>query len=178
MKVAAYCGSRPGVRPEYMDFAAKFGKALAENGHTLVFGGSHVGLMGAVANGVLDNGGNVIGVVPDVEYIKSVEHKTLTKTYYTATMSERRNKMIELSDVYVVLPGGPGTLDEMSEVYCLNQLDIDKKPCIMANVAGYYDMLKAFYTQMMTEGFLVDDSLDELIFVSSVEEIIDIIARL
>ena len=93
-------------------------------------------------------------------------------------MSERRNKMIELSDVYVVLPGGPGTLDEMSEVYCLNQLDIDKKPCIMANVAGYYDMLKAFYTQMMTEGFLVDDSLDELIFVSSVEEIIDIIARL
>lgn len=171
MNVAVYCASNDGDSPDYLDFAEKTGKWIAENGHTLVYGGSDVGLMGKIARTVTANGGKVIGVVPDVEYIKKVRYKGLTEAYFVPTMADRRNKMIELADCYIALPGGYGTLDELSEVICLSRLKIEDKKCAIANVDGFYDPLRSFFDKISDCGFAHGDLSSSILFSDSIEEI-------
>ena len=130
MNIAVYCGSASGNRPSFTEGAKALGSWIAQNGHTLVYGGSRTGLMGATADAVLAGGGKVIGVIPDVKLIQERRHPGLTECIETKDMAERKQKMIELADAYVALPGGPGTLDEISEVICLARLGIENKACI------------------------------------------------
>ena len=147
MNIAVYCGSASGNRPSFTEGAKALGSWIAQNGHTLVYGGSRTGLMGATADAVLAGGGKVIGVIPDVKLIQERRHPGLTECIETKDMAERKQKMIELADAYVALPGGPGTLDEISEVICLARLGIENKACVLFDTDGYYKDLKKIFEE-------------------------------
>lgn len=171
MKIAVYCGSSAGNDIKYKEAAVRLGEWMARNGHELVFGASDSGLMGAVANAVLDNGGKAIGVVPDVPIIKKQMHKGLTETILTADMSERKKTMLELADAYIALPGGIGTLDEITEVICLSQLRIHTKPSVLFDLDGYYQPLKELFAMMERAGFAHAEGNGRVLFSSDIEEI-------
>ena len=171
MKIAVYCGSASGNDPIYAETAAQLGRWIALNGHELVFGASDSGLMGAVANAVLENGGTVTGVVPDVPEIRARMHKGLTETILTPDMSERKKTMLELADAYIALPGGIGTLDEITEVICLAQLRIHTKACVLYNVNGYYEPLRQLFETMDTAGFGHIGGNGRVLFSDDLEEI-------
>lgn len=161
--LCVYCGSSRGAKPEYMETARAFGQQLAERGITLVYGGGNVGLMGAVADGALDAGGRVIGVIPHALIEMEVAHSALTELYAVDDMHARKAKMAELSDAFVALPGGIGTLEEIFEVLTWNQLHLHTKACALLNIAGYYDSMCAFLRNMVTERFLRQENLDTLL---------------
>jgi uncharacterized protein (TIGR00730 family) len=152
--VCVYCGSSPGVRPEYRAAAAGFGELLARRGVTLVYGGAAVGLMGAVADAALGAGGEVIGVLPRHLATREVAHQSLTRLELVATMHERKARMAELADAFVALPGGIGTLEELFETWTWAQLGLHRKPCGLLDVAGYFAPLAAFLDRMLGEGFV------------------------
>ena len=141
MNIAVYCGSSAGSKEAYTIGAVALGMWIAENGHTLVYGGARGGLMGTIANSVLSNGGKVIGVLPQVESIQNRRHQFLTEYIDTKDMAERKAKMIELADAYIALPGGPGTLDELSDIISLQRLHINENPCILYDIDGFYQPL-------------------------------------
>jgi hypothetical protein len=153
-RVAVYCGSAAGARPEYMEEARRLGAALGRAGLGLVYGGATVGLMGAVADAAMAAGAEVIGVLPEVLVPYEVAHPGLQKLEIVATMHERKARMVELADAFLVLPGGYGTLDEMMEAVTWAQLKIHAKPCILINTAGYWDGLLAFLDRTVREGFI------------------------
>jgi hypothetical protein len=161
--LGVYCGSSPGLLPEYKETATAFGAMLAREGITLVYGGGNVGLMGALADGVLEAGGKVIGVIPHALIAKEVEHRGVTEFYPVDTMHQRKQKMADLADGFVALPGGIGTLEEIFEMLTWNQLRIHGKPCAFLNVAGYYDTLLHFLEHMVQQRFLKQAQLDGLI---------------
>ncbi|HEY5718565.1 MAG TPA: TIGR00730 family Rossman fold protein [Motiliproteus sp.] len=150
--VCVYCGSNPGSDPAYLATATAFGRLLAQQGLRLVYGGGNKGLMGAVANGVLAAGGQVLGVIPQrlVEWEQA--HTGLTEQYVVNTMTERKQMMAEQADGFVALPGGIGTLEEIFEAISWAQLGIHSKPCAFLNVNGYYDSLFAFLDQSVSQG--------------------------
>jgi uncharacterized protein (TIGR00730 family) len=153
MNIAVYCGSTSGNREAYTIKAAQLGLWMAEQGHTLVYGGAQGGLMGTVANAVLSNDGKAIGVIPDIDSIQKRKHPGLTEYISTKDMADRKAKMIELADAYVALPGGPGTLDELSDILSLSRLGIDNKPCVLFDIEGYYQPLKKVFEGMIEAGF-------------------------
>jgi uncharacterized protein (TIGR00730 family) len=161
--LGVYCGSSPGLLPEYKEAATAFGALLAHEGITLVYGGGNVGLMGALADGTLNAGGKVIGVIPHALIAKEVEHRGVTEFYPVDTMHQRKQKMADLADGFVALPGGIGTLEEIFEMLTWNQLRIHGKPCAFLNVAGYYDTLVHFLERMVEQRFLKQAQLDALI---------------
>lgn len=171
MKITVYCGSSSGNDKIYTEKAYELGEWIARNGYELVFGASDGGLMGAVANGVLENGGRVTGVVPDVPQIKARMHKKLTEVIYTKDMAERKTKMIEIGDAFIALPGGIGTLDEITEVICLAQLRIHKKPSVFYNIDGYYEPLKEVFRMMEKTEFAHKEGNGRLLFTDSLEEL-------
>lgn len=136
--VSVFCGSSFGADPLFRAKAESLGKLLAEEKIALVFGGSHLGLMGVVSDAVLANGGVVKGVIPEYLFNKGIEHKNLTELFVTKNMSDRKNMIIEMSDAFIAMPGGYGTLDEIAEVLSLNQLSMIDKPCGLLNVSSYY----------------------------------------
>lgn len=152
--VCVFCGSRSGDRPEYLDLARRTGALLVRRDLTLVYGGGRVGLMGALADAVLEAGGRAIGVIPQMLLDKEVGHTGLTQLHVVATMTERKLAMGELSDAFIALPGGIGTMDELFEVWTWTQLDLHKKPCGLVNHDGYYDALISFLDHAVGEGFL------------------------
>ena len=152
-KICVYCGSSSGARPEYMDAAARLGDLLASRKIGLVYGGATCGLMGAVADSVLEKGGAVVGVIPE-QFSARVGHTRLTELHVTPTMHTRKQKMFDLSDAFIALPGGLGTLDEMFEMFTWGQLGIHAKPCGFLNIAGYYDGLIRFIDHAVQEGFI------------------------
>lgn len=154
MKIAVYCGSRMGRASAYEEAASALGHWIAANGHTLVYGGGNIGLMGVVADTVLADGGRVIGVIPEFLLEHEKGHEGLHTLEIVSSMSERKNRMIELADLYVALPGGPGTLEEIAEVISLRRLHLHDKPCVLFNCGGYYEPLRALFAQMCGEGFL------------------------
>lgn len=158
-RICVYCGSNPGNEPDYMDGAAKLGRILAENGIELVYGGAKVGLMGAVADAVLDHGGSAIGVIPAM-LEREVAHPGLTELHVTATMHERKAKMFELSDAFIALPGGLGTLEELFEIMTWSQLGSHGKPCGLLNIMNYYEKLMDFLSHTADQGFLHRNHLD------------------
>ena len=152
--VCVFCGSSPGNDPAYAEAARELGRTLAERGNTLVYGGGHVGLMGVVADAALGAGGEVIGVMPRSLVDREIGHTDLTKLHVVRSMHERKALMSELSEGFIALPGGNGTLEEFFEVLTWAQLGEHTKPCGLLNVAGYYDPLLAVFDQMVDRAFL------------------------
>lgn len=154
MRIAVFCGSRHGTKPEYAEAARGFGRLLAERGIGLVYGGGSVGLMGEVADAVLAGGGEVIGAIPEFLSGREIAHAGLTRLHVVESMHARKALMAELADAFVALPGGIGTLEELTEIFTWAQLRLHAKPCGLLNVAGYYDGLLGFLGSMVAEQFL------------------------
>ncbi|HEV2092652.1 MAG TPA: TIGR00730 family Rossman fold protein [Rubrobacter sp.] len=155
--VCVFCGSSPGNDPAYAEAALTLGRTLAERDTTLVYGGGHVGLMGVAADAALGAGGEVIGVMPKSLVDREIGHAGLTKLHVVRSMHERKAMMSELSEGFVALPGGNGTLEEFFEVLTWAQLGEHHKPCGLLNVAGYYDPLLAVFDRMVDRAFLKDE---------------------
>lgn len=153
-KIAVYCGSSFGASDIYKESAKQLGLELAKRNITLVYGGASVGLMGTVADTVLEAGGDVIGVIPHLLEEREISHNNLTKLYRVSSMHERKKKMADLADGFITLPGGPGTLEELAEVFTWNQLGIHKKPIGLLNINNYYDSLITLFSHMVEEQFL------------------------
>lgn len=169
--ICVFCGSQSGVSPEYAAAADEFGRLLAQRSHTLVYGGGSLGMMGALADSVMAAGGHVIGVIP--EHLAKVEimHSRVPDMRITADMHQRKATMHSLADVYVALPGGFGTLEELFEVVTWAQLELHSCPIAVLNIAGYFDGLLALMATMTREKFIsatcgrlfqVFNSVDEL----------------
>jgi uncharacterized protein (TIGR00730 family) len=153
-RVCVFCGSSAGTRPEYAEAARAMGRTLAERGLGLVYGGGKVGLMGIVADAVLEAGGRATGVIPEALMAREVGHAGLTELHVVGTMHQRKALMADLSDGFVALPGGFGTYEEFCEVLTWSQLGIHPKPCGLLNVAGFYDPLLALFDHAVREGFV------------------------
>ena len=171
MNITVYCGSTPGSLVCYTQEAAELGRWIGEQGHTLVFGGSCTGMMGAVADAVLEAGGKVIGVIPDVAVIKKRMHPGLTEAIFTQTVAERRSRMIELGDAFIALPGGIGTLDEMTEVLSLASLELLDKPLVFFNTNGYYEPMRQVLEHIVGNEFGKKSYFEQVLFTNDPEEI-------
>ncbi len=156
-RICVYCGSSPGRLPEYREAARSLGYELAARGLGLVYGGASVGVMGAVADAVLERGGEVIGVIPSALARKEVAHDGLADLIVVGSMHERKARMAELSDGFIALPGGWGTLEEIFEMLTWAQLGFHRKPCGILNVAAYYDGLVSFLERAIEERFVREE---------------------
>ena len=153
-RICVFCGSSPGGDPAYFDAAQEMGREIAARNLTLVYGGGHVGLMGAIADAVLSAGGSVIGVIPHALAVREIAHQRLTRLHVVGSMHERKAMMADLSDAFVALPGGFGTYEEFFEAVTWTQLGVHKKPCGLLNVAGFYDPLVQFLDNAVSEQFV------------------------
>ena len=168
-----FCGSSPGARPEYRDAARTLGATLAERRIRLVYGGGHVGLMGVVADAVLEAGGDVVGVITDGLQAREVGHTALPDLRVVRTMHERKAMMASLADAFAALPGGAGTLDELFEAWTWTQLGIHNKPVGLLNVIGYFDPLIAFLDRAVEERFIRAEYCEALVVADRVEALLD-----
>ena len=155
--VCVFCGSRTGTEPAYDEAARALGRALAAEGITLVYGGGRVGLMGVVADAALGAGAEVVGVIPRPLLEREIAHPTLTDLRVVGSMHERKALMSELSEGFIALPGGTGTLEEFFEVLTWAQLGEHRKPCALLNAGRYYDPLLAVFDHMVSQGFLSEE---------------------
>lgn len=171
--VCVYCGSNEGRLPVYAEAARGLGRALVERGLGLVYGGASVGIMGVLADTVLSLGGRVTGVMPEAIVRKEVAHRGLTELHVTSSMHERKMRMAELSDAFVALPGGIGTLEEIFEAWTWAQLGLHAKPCGLLNVAGYYDGLIAFLDHTAAERFVKAANRSMLIVSDDPSDLLD-----
>ncbi|QWF14873.1 TIGR00730 family Rossman fold protein [Lysobacter capsici] len=160
--ICIYCGSNAGAKPIYTERAMALGHRLAQDGIALVYGGGNVGLMGVVADAVLEGGGEVIGVIPEQLVNWEVAHRGLSKLEIVGSMHERKARMFDLADGFVALPGGFGTLDEMFEMLTWRQLGIGNKPCAFLDIDGFYAPLMAMLDRMVAERFVHADQRNDL----------------
>ncbi|NOT75440.1 MAG: TIGR00730 family Rossman fold protein [Cyclobacteriaceae bacterium] len=167
MNVCVFCGSSPGEDPIYAEAAQDIGQRLAKAGHTLVYGGGNVGLMGIVADAVMANGGKVIGIIPDFLMKREVGHKGLTELIVVSSMHERKKKMADLADAFVALPGGWGTLDELAEIMTWRQLGLIDQPIGLLNTDSFFSPLITQMKTMSEKGFLHPANLKFLIVENS-----------
>lgn len=152
--LCVYCGSSSQVDPAHLAAAGETGRLAAERGIEIVFGGGHVGMMGALADGALAAGGQVTGIIPEILRIREAAHREVTNMIYVDSMHTRKRKMFERSDAFCVLPGGMGTLDEMFEIVTWKQLGLHDKPVIVANVQGYWTPLLALIEHQIAGGYV------------------------
>ncbi|MEH6519163.1 MAG: TIGR00730 family Rossman fold protein [Halioglobus sp.] len=152
--ICIYTGASAGTRPEYLNAARAVGGEIATRGMTMVYGGGHVGLMGAAADAALEAGGKVVGVIPADIADREVEHHGLTELLVVDSMHERKMAMLKRADAMIALPGGLGTMEELFEVWTWNQLGFHRKPVGLFNVQGYYDKLLQFLDHMVAEQFV------------------------
>jgi len=174
-RICIFCGSANGVSPVYVDAARRTGIALAHCGVELVYGGGRNGLMGVVADSVLEAGGRVIGVIPQMLIDRETGHRGLTQLHVVKSMPERKTLMIELSNGFVTLPGGLGTMDEFYEVVSLAQLELHQKPSALLNIEGYYDPLLALTERFIQDGFMKASQREEWIVSANPEALIEIL---
>lgn len=172
-RVCVFCGSKKGSSAAFATAARGLGAALAARGIELVFGGSHVGLMGVVADAVLANGGEVTGVLPRFMEDKELAHPNLTRLHIVETMHERKQRMAELAEGFIALPGGVGTLEEIFEAFTWQQLHLHAYPCGLLNVAGYYDGLMEFLRGSVRGGFVQREQLARLLVAATPAELLD-----
>jgi uncharacterized protein (TIGR00730 family) len=177
MNIVVYCGSSSGIGTKYLEAASTLGKWIGESGNTLVYGGASKGLMGAVSNATLEAGGKVIGVLPDVPLIQSRRHQGLTEYIDTPSMAERKARMIELADAFVALPGGIGTLDELTDVMSLSSLDITTCPIVLYDTDGYYQPFKAVLRNIIENGFGREEYFSRMLFSDDIEEIAEFVQK-
>ena len=171
--VCVFCGSAFGDDPRFRSAAEETGREIARRGWTLVYGGARVGLMGVVANAALDAGGRVVGVMPQFLYDREVGHDGLSSLEVVASLTERKLRMGELSDAFLSLPGGIGTLDELFEAWSWSQVGLQDKPSALLNVAGYYDALVAFMDRATAAGFVKPQHRRLLAVSGDVGELLD-----
>jgi hypothetical protein len=172
MNLCVYCGTSFGDDPAYLAAAQAMARLIAEQGIGIVYGGAIVGLMGAVADAALAVGGKVIGVMPQALVEREIAHEGLTESHVTQGMHERKALMEQLSDGFIALPGGPGTLEEIAEQWTWGLLGIHAKPSGFLNVKGYYDPIEAMTRRMVDEGFLLKPYADMLIFTDDPAELL------
>lgn len=171
--LVVYCGSGEGYNEMYREHAYDTGRMLAERGLHVIYGGARIGLMGAVADGVLNNNGSITGVIPDFLQNKEVVHEGLTELVVVSTMHQRKLMMYERADGILVLPGGWGTMDEMFEMLTWGQMGMHTKPIGLLNINGYYDALMALNSTMVQEGFLGECARSILMFGDSLPELLE-----
>jgi len=172
MRICIFCGSKHGDLPAYAEAAAELGRMLAQQQIGLVYGGASVGLMGVIADATLQAGGDAIGVIPQSLIDKEIAHPDLTQMHVVSGMHERKALMADLSDGFIALPGGIGTLEELFEIWTWAQLGMHNKPCALLNVAGYYNQLIGFLDQMTQAGYLKENSRSMLRIASNPVEAI------
>lgn len=172
-KLAVFCGSKDGASPLFKEAAATLGTVLAQQDYGLVYGGSRVGTMGAVADAILATNGQAIGVLPHFLQEKEIAHPNLTELHLVDSMHDRKAKMAELADGFIILPGGPGTMEEFFEVFTWAQLGLHEKPCGILNIDGYYDSLIALFKQMETQGFIIPEHAAMLLVESTPEALLE-----
>ncbi len=174
--VCVFCASSIGAKPVYAESARRFGEALAARGIALVFGGGCVGLMGVLADAAIDAGGRAIGVIPRALVEREIAHRGLTTLHVVETMHERKQRMADLADAFVMLPGGFGTWDEFCEVVTWAQLGIHRKPLGVLNVGGYYDPMLAMADRAVAEGFVSAAQRDRLVVDDDEDRLLDRLA--
>jgi uncharacterized protein (TIGR00730 family) len=170
--VCVYCGSGPGTNPHFVEAAIGLGKALADNGIRLVYGGGSIGLMGAVATSVLDHGGSVTGIIPDFLTTRENALKRVQEMIVTPDMHERKRLMFERSDAFVALPGGIGTLEELVEQLTWQQLGRHAKPVLLANIDGFWEPLLALLAHMRATQFIRATLAVDILKAERVEDIL------
>jgi uncharacterized protein (TIGR00730 family) len=171
-RVCVFCGSSVGARPAYAAAATHLGEVLAKRGIGLVFGGGRIGLMGTIADAVLVNGGEAIGVIPDSLMQREIGHRGVTKLHIVESMHERKALMADLSDGFIAMPGGYGTLEEICEIITWSQLGIHVKPCGFLNVENYWDRFLQFLDHAMNDGFLRPENRALIQVASAPEELL------
>ncbi|GKS14202.1 cytokinin riboside 5'-monophosphate phosphoribohydrolase [Paenibacillus chitinolyticus] len=167
--IAVFCGSREGGSTLYKESAIELGYELAKRQITLVYGGAITGLMGAVADAVLEQGGHVIGVLPHFLQTREIAHKGLTELIMVNSMHERKAKMAELADGFISLPGGPGTMEEYFEIFTWGQLGLHQKPCGLLNVNQYFDPIVSMFDVMEREHFM-QENIREMVLIDQTPE--------
>lgn len=172
MRICVFCGSKTGARAEYIKAARDVGRLLAERGIGVVYGGASVGLMGEVADATLAAGGEVIGVIPRGLFGREIPHRGLTDLRIVTDMHERKATMAQLSDAFLALPGGSGTLEELFEVWTWGQIGLHDKPCGLLDIGGYFGRLGGFIDHMVTEQFLRPEHRQMLSVHSDVDELL------
>lgn len=175
--ITVYCGSNYGTIPAYHQSAKALGEIIAKRGSRLIYGGGNIGVMGAVADGALAHGGEVIGVIPTFLRQKEVAHLGLTQLIETPDMPSRKAKLIELADAFISLPGGLGTYEELFEVLSLAQLELTQKPIGILNTQGFYDPLLSMLQQTAQNGFMPNENLQLLCVSADPYELLDKMAN-
>lgn len=154
MNICVYCGSSPGNSPQIIERAKEFGRLMAERNHTLIYGGSSLGIMGTVADSVMVHGSEVIGVIPENLFSKEVAHRGITRLITVKDMHQRKSHMAELADAFVAFPGGFGTMEELFEIITWNQIGLLNKPVTVMNLDGFYDSLVQMIDHAVDSGFI------------------------
>jgi uncharacterized protein (TIGR00730 family) len=172
MNVCVFCGSSFGENPLYRKIADELGGLMSGHNLTLIYGGGNVGLMGAVADAVMASGGEVIGIIPDFLSRREVAHQHITRLEIVNSMHERKKRMADLSDAFIALPGGWGTLEELAEVLTWRQLGLVKQPVILLNVNNFFEPLLEQMRKMVQEGFVKSQNLELLKIVNSPQDAI------
>jgi uncharacterized protein (TIGR00730 family) len=162
-RICVFCGTSPGARPEYAEAARELARLLTADGIGVVYGGGGVGLMGALADAVIAAGGELTGVIPRALVDREIAHRDVMDMRVVGSMHERKAVMADLSDAFVALPGGIGTLEELFEVYTWAQLGLHQKPCALLNVEGYYDGVADFLAHAVAERFLREETHELLL---------------
>lgn len=171
MKIAVYCGSSTGFDEVYSQAARELGTWIVTNQHNLVYGGGNIGLMKEVADIVLDHDGHVTGVMPSYLIDREIHRDDLSEFIEVDTMAERKTIMLEKSDICIALPGGPGTLEEISEAISLARVNQINNTCIFLNINGYYDHLEHFFKHMLEEGFINQKDFNNIHFVDDIADL-------
>lgn len=175
MKIAVYLGANEGNDLSLKRAVQELGTWIGESGHALIYGGSRCGLMGEIAESVLNAGGEVTGVEPQIFVDGELQHEGLTKLIVTQDMTERKTKMIELGDAFIAFPGGTGTLEEIAEVMSKVSLKHLDAPCILYNLNGYYDGLKELLNKMISMGLSSKERQNGIYFAETLDEIKEIL---
>lgn len=170
--IAVFCGSSVGSKEIYRLQASAFARGLCKHGLGLVYGGGNIGIMGVLADEMLSHGGKVVGVIPHMLKKRELCHEGLSELHVVESMGERKELIAELSDAFVALPGGFGTLDELAEVLTWYQLGITQKPCALLNIDGYWDPLIEFFDKMLSEKFIRTEHRANIIIASDPELLI------
>ncbi|GAB2569921.1 LOG family protein [Spirosoma areae] len=175
--IVVYCASSLGTNPVYNEVAVELGEKMAARNIRLIYGGGGFGLMGNVANAVLQNGGEVTGVIPNFLADLEVAHRTLTELHFVETMHERKFKMVQLAKGVIALPGGYGTMDELFEILAWRQLKLYEGPIAIVNTNGYYDLMLKQLDRMVDDGFLKAENRILLLVANSVDEVLRMISE-
>lgn len=171
--ICVYCGSSTGNISSFKDAAEELGRSLAEKEISLVYGGAGLGLMGALADACLDNGGSVVGVIPKFLHEIEIAHDSLTEIVLTESMHERKTSMADRADAFIAMPGGFGTLEELMEILTWSQLRLIQKPIGILNVNGYYDPLMVFFDHMLKQGLIKEQNMDLFVINDTVQGLLE-----